>query len=184
MKAIKITHINWDLSSVPENKKAEVSAKLPKTSGFRVKDDFDVLNSVPRIYEKKYGYPVENFKFDTLRIAEDLYGLLMINAPKDEAEKDIYMRSGRLSKYGEKCVSALVGRVKLRVALDEDGTPEENIPNECEETILSIQQITGIQWDKEKMSMIMGPLMNQIKNGGASKYSAIDEFCNGFDDED
>ena len=72
MKAVKLSKINWNLDSVKKEDREKVLATLPKFKGFMAADDFNVIEKVPALLEKKYGYSVFTYSYVELRVVDNV----------------------------------------------------------------------------------------------------------------
>ena len=75
MKAIKLYNIKWDTKDVPAEDVKKLN--LPEYKGFTVNDDeYDVVDNVPNLLKKKFGYDIIDFSFIEIPIIEDIINLL------------------------------------------------------------------------------------------------------------
>ena len=81
MKAIKLYNIKWDTKDVPAEDMKKLN--LPEYKGFIVNDDdYDVVEIVPNLLKKKFGYDIVDFSFIEIPIIEDFINLLYFCASK------------------------------------------------------------------------------------------------------
>ena len=63
MKAIKLYNIKWDTKDVSAEDMKKLN--LPEYKGFIVNDDdYDVVEIVPNLLKKKFGYDIIDFSFN------------------------------------------------------------------------------------------------------------------------
>jgi len=148
MKAIKLNKIIWDLDSIKPEERAEVKKSLPTSKGFMAEDDFDVVEKVPSLLAKKFGYNIINFSYSEIPIIDDFEELLKVFAPKGEKPKKLYAPTGELSEYGQLCYDRLVDAIHRRVKLEDEGTEEDEMPKILDKMMLSLEAITGLKWDE------------------------------------
>ena len=146
MKAVKITKIQWDLSDVAPEERAEIKKTLPTDKGFMAPDDFEVASRTPDLLEKKFGYGIIDFSYKEIPIIESVEELLKEFKPKGEKLKKLYKAKGKLSTFGEDCLNQLEYHVKWRLRLEEEGTEEKDMPAILDKLILSLGKIGGFEW--------------------------------------
>ena len=96
MKAIKLYNIKWDTKDVPAEDVKKLN--LPEYKGFTVNDDeYDVVDNVPNLLKKKFGYDIIDFSFIEIPIIEDIINLLYFCATKHGKSKNLFKVNGELS---------------------------------------------------------------------------------------
>lgn len=182
MKAIKINKIQWDLDNLTPEEKTKAMKTLPTVKGFMASDDFMVADKVPGLLKKHYGYDVITFSFVENRVAENIDDLLLICAPKSETVKGLHrVGSNKLSAYGERCLANLISNIRWRLSLEEDGTPEYDMPVILDEVMLGMEKITGMKWDE---GHTLQEWMKPVKKMLSKKDMVIGEVEDEEEDED
>ena len=190
MKAIKLYKIKWDLKDVPADKKDKVLASLPTAKGFTTSDDnFNVVDRVPKLLKKKYGYDVVNFAFAEMRVINTLEDLLLLCAPANEKVKKLFKTNGSLSSYGETCFNNLEVNVRQRIWKEEHGENVWEMPTILDEVMIGIENVTGLTWEGHTVNELMTPVVKKISDKKAvnlkSKYEMMEEEMEeGEEDED
>ena len=180
MKAIKIYKIVWNLTGVSDEEKAKVLPNLPTVKGFTTEDDdFNVLEKVPAILKKKYGYPIATFSFNVLRVVNTIEDLLLLCAPTNEKPKKLFKVNGELSCYGDTCFKTLENRVRQRIWKESHGVDAWDMPANLDEVMIGVENVTGITWEDHTMEQIMNMITKKIEDKTAvnlkSKYEMMDE---------
>lgn len=180
MKAIKIYKIVWNLKGMSEEEKAKVLPTLPTVKGFTTEDDeFNVLERVPVILKKKYGYPIETFSFNELRVVNTIEDLLLLCAPANEKPKKLFKVNGELSCYGDNCFINLVTNVRMRIWKETHGVDIWEMPAILDEVMIGVENVTGITWEEHTMDQIMNLVTKKIEDKKAvnlkSKYEMVEE---------
>ena len=122
MKAIKLYNIKWDTKDVPAEDVKKLN--LPEYKGFTVNDDgYDVVDNVPNLLKKKFGYDIIDFSFIEIPIIEDFINLLYFCAAKKEKSKNLFKVNGELSAVGMECVDTLKYFIHNRIRLESKNTP-------------------------------------------------------------
>ena len=148
MKAVKLYKINWNLDKLSPEEKEEAKKNLPTSKGFKANDDFDVIEKVPGLLQKKFGYEADNFSYSEIPIYEDFETLLKSYTPRGEKPKKIYLKSGELSAFGEEVVSKLKADISKRFRMEGKGTEDDAMPVQMDMVMLSLETIFGINWDE------------------------------------
>ncbi len=146
MKAIKLYNIKWDTKDVPAEDMKKLN--LPEYKGFIVNDDdYDVVEIVPNLLKKKFGYGIVDFSFIEIPIIEDFINLLYFCASKKDKSKNLFKTNGDLSVIGIECVDELKHYIQKRVILEEKNTPTYEMPKELDVIMLALERITGKTWE-------------------------------------
>ena len=148
MKAVKLYNIKWDLEGLSPEEKREAEKNLPTQKGFVVDDDFNVLEKVPVLLKKKYGYNFITYSMSEIKIINNFEDLLYHCADRDTNPKPLFKVSGELSGYGKDCYNALKHYIHRRIKLENQGTDPYEMPKILDEVMLALEKITGIEWDK------------------------------------
>ena len=146
MKAIKLYNIKWDTKDVSAEDMKKLN--LPEYKGFIVNDDdYDVVEIVPNLLKKKFGYGIIDFSFIEIPIIEDFINLLYFCASKKDKSKNLFKANGDLSVIGIECVDTLKYYIQKRVILEEKNTPTYEMPKELDVIMLALERITGKTWE-------------------------------------
>ena len=146
MKAMKLYNIKWDTKDVPAEDMKKLN--LPEYKGFIVNDDdYDVVEIVPNLLKKKFGYGIVDFSFIEIPIIEDFINLLYFCASKKDKSKNLFKANGDLSVIGIECVDELKHYIQKRVILEEKNTPTYEMPKELDVIMLALERITGKTWE-------------------------------------
>ena len=146
MKAIKLYNIKWDTKDVPAEDMKKLN--LPEYKGFIVNDDdYDVVEIVPNLLKKKFGYGIVDFSFIEIPIIEDFINLLYFCASKKDKSKNLFKANGDLSVIGIECVDELKHYIQKRVILEAKNTPTYEMPKELDVIMLALERITGKTWE-------------------------------------
>ena len=146
MKAIKLYNIKWDTKDVSAEDMKKLN--LPEYKGFIVNDDdYDVVEIVPNLLKKKFGYGIVDFSFIEIPIIEDFINLLYFCASKKDKSKNLFKANGDLSVIGIECVDTLKHYIQKRVILEEKNTPTYEMPKELDVIMLALERITGKTWE-------------------------------------
>lgn len=179
MKAIKLYKIQWNLNGLTDAEKEKVLATLPSAKGFTTKDDnFNVIERMPGLLKKKYGYEVENFSFAVMRVVDTVDDLLLLCAPENAKVKNLYKKNGDLSAYGDECFSKLEVNVRQRIWKENHGTDVWEMPTILDEVMIAVENILGITWENHgTFEEIMSAIVKKIKERKnlKKKYETVDE---------
>ena len=179
MKAIKLNKIQWNLNGLSKEEMEKVLETLPTVKGFMAQDDFNVVEKVPGLLKKHYGYDVISYNYSEIRVVENLEDLLLLCAPKGEKVKDLYKTSGELSQFGKKCKDNLVSNIKWRLRLEFKGTNPGDMPTILDEVMIGVKKVTGMEWDDHTVEELMTPIMKKINDKKAvnlkEDYEDIEE---------
>ena len=146
MKAIKLYNIKWNTKDVPAEDVKKLN--LPEYKGFTVNDDeYDVVDNVPNLLKKKFGYDIIDFSFIEIPIIEDIINLMYFCADKKEKSKNLFKVNGELSAVGMECVNTLKYYIQKRVRLEEKNTPAYEMPKNLDVIMLALERITGKTWE-------------------------------------
>ena len=188
MKAVKLTKIVWNLDSVNKENREEVLNTLPKYKGFMAADDFNVVEKVPAILKKKFGYEVITFSYVELRVVDNVEDLLLLCTPKGEKPKKLFLKSGELSSFGEEMVNALESNITRRLKLEFRGTHIDEMPSLLDEIQIGVEKVTGMNWEGHSVEELMSPIMNKIRYAKAvnliDKYEDISKDDEDYDEEE
>ena len=177
MKAVKINKIVWNLNSVDPADREKVKNSLPTSKGFMADDDFNVPDKVPNILAKKFGYEIITFSYSEIKVIEKFEDLLLSFAPKDTKINKLFSPKGELSLLGEECYNSLLDAISRRYELEKKGTPEDEMPKLLDKVMLSLETITGMEWDAtseedyktELDNMLQDRINKYIKSAEAKK---------------
>ena len=146
MKAIKLYNIKWDTKDVPAEDVKKLN--LPEYKGFTVNDDeYDVVDNVPNLLKKKFGYDIIDFSFIEIPIIEDIINLLYFCASKHGKSKNLFKVNGELSAVGMECVDTLKYFIHNRIRLESKNTPAYEMPKNLDIIMLALERITGKTWE-------------------------------------
>ncbi len=184
MKAVKLYKINWNLDNLDPEERAKVQETLPTSKGFKADDNFDVVEKVPGLLKKKFGYDIKNYAYTEIPIYEDFETLLKTYTPRGEKPKKIYLKSGELSSFGEDAVNALKRDVSKRFALEGKGTADDEMSKQMDMIMLSLEKIFGIEWDEaENEDDIFAVIDKEINSHIKIKLKKMDDEEDFVDDE-
>ena len=184
MKAVKLYKINWNLDNLDPEERAKVQETLPTSKGFKADDNFDVVEKVPGLLKKKFGYGIKNYAYTEIPIYEDFETLLKTYTPRGEKPKKIYLKSGELSAFGEGVVDALKRDVSKRFALEGKGTADDEMSKQMDMIMLSLEKIFGIEWDEaENEDDIFAVIDKEINSHIKIKLKKMDDEEDFVDDE-
>lgn len=176
MKAVKLYKINWNLNGLTPEEKEEAKKNLPTSKGFKADDDFDVVEKVPGLLKKKFGYSVENYAYNEIPIYEDFESLLKTYTPRGEKPKKIYLKSGELSSFGEDVVNALKMDISKRFKLEGNGTADDAMSVQMDMIMLSLEKIFGIKWEEaESEDDIFAVIDEEIKSHEKLNLKKLDK---------
>ena len=180
MKAIKLYKIQWDLKNIPNEEKEKVLETLPNAKGFITQDDkFNVVERVPQLLKKKYGYNIIDFAFAELRVVDTVEDLLLLCAPTNEKVKKLFKSNGSLSTYGETCFDNLESNIRDRIQRESQGVEDWEMPNILDEVMIGIENVTGITWEGHTVNELMTPVIKKINDKKAvnlkSKLEMVEE---------
>lgn len=161
MKAIKIYNIHWNIDHLTDEEKEKVMNTIPMQVGFKAEDEFSVLDNVPELLKKKFGYDVKEFSFSEIHVAETLYELLKLCAPKGK-EKTIFTDKGNLSAYGKLCKENLENDVKARIQLERKGIPAHEMSKHLDAVMLGVEKLSGLSWNDHTPDELFAPIYRQI----------------------
>ena len=147
MKAVKISKIIWNLDGLDPAERGKAKAALPTGKGFLASDDFEVVEKVPNLLRKKFGYDIINFSYSEVHISETLEALLKAFTPKGEKPGKLFNTKGELSDFGLSCYNKLIDAINRRKELEAKGTPDEDMPKMLDKVMFSIEKITGMEWE-------------------------------------
>ena len=185
MKAVKLYKIKWNLEGLDPQEREEVLKTLPTSKGFMANDDFEVVDKVPQLLYKKFGYKTETFSYEEIPIYEDFEDLLKIYTPRGEKPKKLYLRSGDLSSYGEEVLKGLKKDISKRFALEGKGVADDAMPVQLDTVMLSIENIFGIKWaDAESEDDIFKLINKEIGDRSKSILKSFDKGDSDFDEEE
>ena len=164
MKAVKIYNIKWNLEGVDPAERENILKELPEYKGFKVQDEFNVAERVPGVLKKKYGYDIETFSYTEIHIIEDIEGLLRRFAPRgDKPNKKLFKGRGKLSSAGEEYLINLENAIRRRLSLEEQGTPEDEMPKILDELMLGVESVTGLDWEGKTYDELIKPIHKMLR---------------------
>ena len=175
MKAVKLYKINWNLDKLDPEERNKVKESLPTSKGFKADDDFDVVEKVPGLLRKKFGYSVENYAYNEIPIYEDFESLLKTYTPRGEKPKKIYLKSGELSDFGERVLSALKMDISKRFRLEGKGTADDEMPVQMDMIMLSLEKIFGINWDESDENSVFDVVDKEVNSHVKIKLKKMDD---------
>ena len=189
MKAIKLYKIQWDLKNLSNEQREKVIETLPKAKGFTTQDDkFNVVERVPQLLKKKYGYDIIDFAFAELRVVNTVEDLLLLCAPTNEKVKKLFKSNGSLSTYGETCFDNLESNIRDRIQRESQGVEDWEMPNILDEVMIGIENVTGMTWEGHTVNELMTPVVKKISDKKAvnlkSKLEMIEESIEDCEDEE
>lgn len=165
MKAVKLYKINWNLDDLDPEERVKVKDTLPTSKGFKADDSFDVVEKVPGLLYKKFGYKVRDYAYNEIPIYEDFETLLKSYTPRGEKPKKIYLKSGELSDFGERVVNSLKMDISKRFKLEGNGKADDEMPVQMDMIMLSLEKIFGIEWEEaENEDDIFAVIDKEIKS--------------------
>ena len=182
MKAVKLYKINWNLDKLTPEEKEEVKKNLPTSKGFKADDSFDVVEKVPGLLHKKFGYEVIDFAYTEIPIYDDFEALLKTYTPRGEKPKKIYLKSGELSAFGEECVAKLKKDISKRFLLEGRDTADDEMPKQMDMVMLAIETIFGVDWDEADEDSIFQLIDKETNSHIKVKLKKMDKDED--DDED
>ena len=180
MKAIKLYKIQWDLKNLSNEQREKVIETLPNAKGFTTQDDkFNVVERVPQLLKKKYGYDIIDFAFAELRVVNTVEDLLLLCAPTNEKVKKLFKSNGSLSTYGETCFDNLESNIRDRIQREAQGVEDWEMPNILDEVMIGIENVTGMTWEGHTVNELMTPVVKKINDKKAvnlkSKLDMVEE---------
>ena len=189
MKAIKLYKIQWDLKNLSNEQREKVIETLPKAKGFTTQDDkFNVVERVPQLLKKKYGYDIIDFAFAELRVVNTVEDLLLLCAPTNEKVKKLFKSNGSLSTYGETCFDNLETNIRDRIRRESQGTEDWEMPAILDEVMIGIENVTGMTWEGHTVNELMTPVIKKINDKKAvnlkSRFEMVEESIEDCEDED
>ena len=189
MKAIKLYKIQWDLKNIPNEEREKILETLPNAKGFTTQDDkFNVVERVPQLLKKKYGYDIIDFAFAELRVVNTVEDLLLLCAPANEKVKKLFKSNGSLSTYGETCFDNLESNIRDRIQRESQGVEDWEMPNILDEVMIGIENVTGMTWEGHTVNELMTPVVKKINDKKAvnlkSKFEMVEESIEDCEDEE
>ena len=184
MKAVKLYKINWNLNKLDPEERREAKKTLPTSKGFKADDSFDVIEKVPKLLYKKFGYNVIDFSYTEIPIYDDFETLLKTYTPKGEKPKKIYLKSGELSTFGEECMDKLKKDISKRFLLEGRDTAGDEMPVQMDMVMLSIENIFGIDWDDADEDSIFQLIDKETNSHIKVKLKKMDKDDEEDEDED
>ena len=189
MKAIKLYKIQWDLKNLSNEQREKVIETLPNAKGFTTQDDkFNVVERVPQLLKKKYGYDIIDFAFAELRVVNTIEDLLLLCAPANEKVKKLFKSNGSLSTYGETCFDNLESNIRDRIQRESQGVEDWEMPNILDEVMIGIENVTGMTWEGHTVNELMTPVVKKINDKKAvnlkSKLEMVEESIEDCEDEE
>ena len=189
MKAIKLYKIQWDLKNLSNEQREKVIETLPNAKGFTTQDDkFNVVERVPQLLKKKYGYDIIDFAFAELRVVNTVEDLLLLCAPTNEKVKKLFKSNGSLSTYGETCFDNLESNIRDRIQRESQGVEDWEMPNILDEVMIGIENVTGMTWEGHTVNELMTPVIKKINDKKAvnlkSRFEMVEESIEDCEDED
>ena len=176
MKAVKLYKINWNLNNLTPEERKEAKKNLPISKGFKADDSFDVIEKVPGLLYKKFGYKVIDFAYTEIPIYEDFESLMKTYTPRGEKPKKIYLKSGELSSFGEDMVYKLKNDISKRFNLEGKGTADDEMSKQMDMIMLSLEKIFGIKWeDAESEDDIFEVIDKEIKSHEKLNLKKLDK---------
>lgn len=190
MKAIKIKKIIWNLDNLAPAERGKAKASLPSGKGFLASDDFDVVEKVPNLLKKKFGYDIINFSYTEVHISETLEALLHAFAPKGDKPFKLLNSKGELSELGSECYNKLIDAINQRKELEAKGTPDEEMPKILDKVMFSLEKITGMEWEgntaeefKVEIDNILQDRMEEYLKSSEAKKALRKEVKKSLKDE-
>lgn len=184
MKAIKLYKIKWNLEDVPKEEMDEVKKSLPEVKGFMAPDDFDVVDKVPGLMKKHYGYEINTFSYSEIIVLDTLDELLKMFTEKGEKPKKLFKSNGELSAFGEGCMFQLKNAITRRFTLQFKGIPESEMPKILDTVMLSIEKIYDIEWDEQTEDDVVAYIDNDIEKRVVTPSKKKKSKSKIWDDED
>lgn len=190
MKAVKLYKINWNLDKLDPEERNKVKESLPTSKGFKADDDFDVVEKVPGLLHKKFGYEINDYAYTEIPIYDDFETLLKSYTPRGEKPKKIYLKSGELSDFGERVLSALKMDISKRFRLEGKGTADDEMPVQMDMIMLSLEKIFGINWDESDENSVFDVVDKEVNSHVKIKLKKmddeedVDEGDSDFDEEE
>ena len=185
MKAIKLYKIKWNLDDVNPEERTKVLETLPEFKGFVAQDDFNVVDKVPALMKKNFGHEIITFSYNEIPIIETLDELLKYFAPSNEKSKKLWTRTGELTPFGEERFEDLRNAIKRRIRLEEEGTKEEEMPKLLDTVMLSLEKITGMDWEEYEPSTFLNVITDMVeRRRKTSKKEETKEDVDIDDDRD
>ena len=184
MKAVKLYKINWNLDKLTPEEKEEAKKNLPTSKGFKADDSFDVIEKVPGLLHKKFGYEIIDFSYTEIPIYDDFETLLKNYTPKGEKPKKIYLKSGELSAFGEECVAKLKRDISKRFLLEGRDTADDAMPEQMDMVMLAIETIFGVDWDDADEDYIFQLIDKETDSHIKVKLKKMDKDDDDEDDDE
>lgn len=185
MKAVKLYKIIWNLDKLTPEEKEEAKKNLPTSKGFKASDTFDVIEKVPGLLKKNFGYEAKTFSYTEIPIYEEFETLLKSYTPRGEKPKKIYLKSGELSAFGEDMVRALKNDISRRFRMKFRGTNDDEMPKQLDMVMLSLETIFGIDWEEmEDETDIIDIIDKEINNHIKIKLKDMDKDDDEDEDDD
>lgn len=164
MKAIKLYNIKWDLNDITPDERVKIEKKLPTNKGFIAPDDFDVVEKCPQLLKKHFGQDIITFSYEEIPIFETLDDLLKYFTPSKEKPRKLYLRTGELSSFGEERLEDLKNAMKKRIQKESEGVKKEDMPVLLDTVMLSLEKITGLDWEKDNADDFFEKVMEMIES--------------------
>ena len=185
MKAVKLYKINWNLDDLDPEERKKVKETLPTSKGFKADDNFDVVEKVPGLLRKKFGYGINDYAYNEIPIYEDFETLLKTYTPRGEKPKKIYLKSGELSAFGEEMVRKLKMDISKRFKMEGRGAEDDEMPVQMDMVMLSLEKIFGIEWDEaENEDDIFAVIDKEIKSHEKLNLKKLDKDEDDEDEDD
>ena len=184
MKAIKLYKINWNLNGLTPAEKEKVNKSLPTSKGFKAEDNFDVVEKVPGLLKKKFGYEIIDYAYSEIPIYEEFETLLKTYTPRGEKPKKIYLKSGELSAFGEDCLRSLKHDISKRFRLEGKDTAKDEMPVQMDMIMLSLEKIFGIDWDEVEEPDIFEIIDKEIDSHVKIRLKKMDDEEEEGDEEE
>jgi len=184
MKAVKLYKINWNLDDLTPEEREAARKNLPTSKGFKADDSFDVVEKVPGLLAKKFGYEAKDFSYTEIPIYDNFEALLKTYTPKGEKPKKIYLKSGELSAFGEEVVNKLKYDISKRFCLEGKDTASDAMPEKMDIIMLSLEKIFGIDWDEADENSIFDVIDKEVKSHEKLNLKKMDDDEEENDDDD
>lgn len=186
MKAVKLYKINWNLKDLTPEEAEEAKKNLPTSKGFKADDNFDVIDRVPELLHKKFGYGIIDFAYKEIPIYDDFEELLKSYTPRGEKPKKIYLKSGELSDFGERVVRSLKKDISKRFQLEGKDIAPDEMPEQMDMVMLAIETIFGVNWeDMDDENAVFDIIDKEINSHIKINLKKMDdEDDDDFDDDD
>lgn len=150
MKAIKIKKIVWDTENIDS---------LPVSGGFKVPDNFSMNDFIHEL-EHKYGKMINSVIYWDIIIPATVEELLHI-AGNEQKRKSIYSPSGKLSPYGQRCMTNLETMMTDIKTAEKNDISKLDMSKSYNEMILGWENITGKKWKNQSVKELMKPIKSK-----------------------